>query len=269
MRHHLNTFAAFILIVIAGTVRVRASAYVYDLYAQNPDALPGAPQFIQTGPAGGDTNDTADVATPNTLTLTSGDGVGYRWNNNTSIGAYDGTGELNIHARLRVLTSTSRDVSVFRADFIGGGHRFGIGASLDAGSAVFFLINSAGDRWSTRITVAAPPVASDGFYDVFFHKDADTNANTADDPLVLKVDNVAYVTNVTTWGALGAGTVSTDLLFGQAESVASVNPGSMQLTGLSFGIGQAAPGLIPEPTTALTLLPMIGAGFLRRHARCA
>jgi len=245
-------------ILTAGVVH--ATTYTYDAYV-TPNTLPQSiPSSPWTSVGAGDAD--TETASGRLLTLSAANdntpGPYYYAISGTS-GIVDANDEYEIRTRVRVPSSSSvspfPDRSLFHA-YIGDGTRlvgFGV-TNLSANMNAIFLINSG---VSPLVTPYVATLGNDDFFNIRMTKTGTSGG--ASDTVSLYVDGV--LAQSVSYTALSSYTFP-ELLFGNS---ASQPFGLTQLTGASFGINEAAPALLPEPTTAVMILA--GAMLLMRRYR--
>jgi len=252
--------AVLALGLLAGTSRASTN-FVYDAYV-TPSTLPQNPPWTTDATYVNGTD--SQTASGRLLTLVKDitfNDPGYYYSHTLALSEISSTTEYSVRtrARLNSFGDNYGEHGLLQV-VIGDGTIFtGIGMSLGTGGNRFFLLGSGGTPLGGVVYTATAP-SGDDFFNILLTKTGTTG--TSADQVNLYVDGVLAMTQ--NYGNMAAGT-GRNLTFGASSSVAS---GTIQMTGASFGIGESAPSLIPEPSAlAMGVVGLVfGRMKLRRRA---
>ena len=251
---------SFTAMMLSAGIASAATNFVYDLY-QTPGVLPTPTFTEQAGFVNGTDSRTVSGSL---LTLVDGpqnSDPGYYYDRNLTTDGITSNSQYEIRSRVRLTDWGSLNASeppVFFARFLDGNAFVGFGMTLTNNQTKIFLCGN-GCTATTFLPYNLIPLTNDDFYHIFLRKVGPTG--TGADTVDLYANG--SLVDSTTYANFGTGFSSKEFLFGTASSPAF---GTVQLTGLSLGIDQSAPALIPEPTTfgMIALGLMIAARKLRR-----
>jgi hypothetical protein len=174
---------------------------------------------------------------------------------NTSI--VNANSEYEVLSRVRV-PSSSGPRSLFHA-YIGDGTRLvGFGITNAGANNAIALISTSLTPLSSYTIV---PLSGDDFFDIDLRKTGTSGG--ASDTVTLRVNGTVIDTQPYTAMSSYPLSPSAELLFGSSNG--SGTAGLIELTGASFGINQAAPALIPEPSIAALSMAAFGLALVRRR----
>lgn len=234
----------FALFLIAGSAQ--ATTLLYDAYVTNalPQNIPSSP-WTQLSFGG-----SATISGP-VLTLTdpSSSGYGPYWAHGL-VAADFASGNWEIRSRLRIL-SYSDNGSIqgeFQATVEDSVRYTGFGLLFTNGQTEVFHQVHIG----TPVVVTGSP-----FLNIVYSKVGPNETLTVYDDA-----NVLIGSDTRPYNSVGGGDSVYNVYWGET---ASVPTGVIELTGISFGFGEAAPNLIPEPS--VVALGMLGA-LAVWHRRC-
>jgi hypothetical protein len=182
--------------------------------------------------------------------------------------ALSSTTTYEMRTRVRILTpyggSGFGSLPLYEPSIFDGTKLVSLGVSHhNTNNTTMFFFVQAGfpDADTTPYETSAPPVRPDGFYDVWLRKTGTTGG--ASDTVQVFVDGVLALSQAynqfenTPYGALR------ELNFGQDTS-GGVS-GTMQITGITFGLGEAAPAVREPAGASVTLLGLVGLVCRRRR----
>jgi hypothetical protein len=244
------------LIALATGTASASTNFVYDLYV-TPGVFPQNPPW--TTQAGFVNGSDSQSVSGSLLTLVDGPentDPGYYYDRNLVSDGISSNSQYEIRSRVRLSDWGSLNASeppVFMARFLDGNAFVGFGMTLTNGQTQTFLCAN-----GCTATQFSPyniiPLGNDDFFNVHLRKIGTTG--TSADTVELYV-NGSFVDSTTHGNFVGAFGGAKEFLFGTASSPAF---GRVELTGLSFGIGETAPALLPEPS---------GMGLVAITALCA
>jgi len=221
-------------LVISAGIASAATNSVYDLYV-TPGITPPTPPWTVTIGA-----PSTQSVSSRVLTINDAAG-GFVWNSQSLPGQLSSTATWEARARMRLLSYSDGPGRVGMGwDFEDGTRYMAIGARLGVGNVHEFFIGDSGHAPVAGVYTPAPN--GDDFYNLRVRKVG--TSGTAADTIELYVNDilaqsVSYTTAggsiVSTPGVIFGG------IFGGSAATAEVN-------GFSFGINEAAPALLPEPS---------------------
>ena len=246
---------ALIVAILTGAVAAQASTtYKYDGYV-TPNTLP---MFIPSSPwtmnGAYDAIDT-ETSTGALLTLHAA--------NDVTAGPYytanpvaTSTDEYEIRSRVRVPSSGGPSGTALYQAYIGDGTKlvgFGV-TNISANVNAIYLISLS---LAPLTTPYIATLTNDDFFNIRLVKQGTSGG--AGDTVQLYVDGtLASSVSYSTMSAYAF----PELLFGASGSLPF---GTIELTGASFGIGAAAPALIPEPSSVALACAGVALLFARRR----
>jgi len=249
-----NTLLAVCLILAGMTGQAGAATnFIYDIYQQAPSTFPSSPPWTDNGALFGFING-SDSATASGRLLTIVDGPEFNdpshyWQHNLSAAEISFASEYEIRARVRIMSYGDLgggERPLFTAVVEDGSRFLGLGASKVGNDAHFFLM----DGGFTPFISYTAPLTGDDFFNVVLRKTGTTG--TSSDLIYLYVDGVlvapVYGTHTQNYGNLPGPDPTRAVYFGAGASPAF---GTIQMTGVSFGIDQFAPALLPEPSSLM------------------
>lgn len=239
------------ILALASTPVAAVTNYLYDAYV-TPNTTPQNPPW--TTVVGGTDSQTASGRLLTLSIANDGSAGPYYYAISGTSGIVGANDEYQIFSRVRV-PSSSGPRSLYHA-YIGDGTRLvGFGVTNAGANNAIFLINTSLTPLSSPTIVS---LSGDDFFNIDLRKTGTSGG--ASDTVTLRVNGTVIDTQ--SYTAMSSYTFP-ELLFGSSNG--SGTSGLIEMTGASFGIGQDAFALLPEPTA--TVMILVGGVLLVRRYR--